>query len=115
MRRIACILAVLAVASLAAAPASAQCYLNCPGGDGNALTPPVAPDHTPDINGDGAVDIGDLVTLADAYLNGTVVLECVDFDCDGTLTITDLSIFAQHWGHHIGFPQAGGRPGYCLQ
>ncbi len=114
MSRIVFLIAVVAILSVAAAPVSAQCYLNCPGGDGNSLTPPIAPDHTPDINGDGSVDINDFVSFADAYVNGTVILECVDFNCDGMLTIADLAVFAQHWHHHIGFPQSGGQPGYCM-
>ncbi len=116
MRRIAWVLLAVAVLSpgFHASPVLAQCYVNCPGGDGTNLNPPAPPDHSPDLNSDGIVDIVDLALFAPFYGGPVTGNKCPDFNCDGMVNLIDLVTFAQHWGHMPGFPLPGGRPGYCI-
>ena len=56
---------------------------------------PIAPD--PDINGDGVVDVTDLVQLILAW--GACDGECPeDLDGDGQVAVTDLVILIANWG-----------------
>jgi hypothetical protein len=55
---------------------------------------------SPDINGDGIVDIIDLSLFAVGYTSPPKPYTlCLDFDCSGLVDIIDFSIFAQHYLH----------------
>ncbi len=55
---------------------------------------------SPDINGDGIVDIIDLSLFAVGYTSPPKPLVvCFDFNCDTFVDIIDFSIFAQHYLH----------------
>jgi len=59
---------------------------------------------SPDINADLVVNLQDVSLFATGFPSPPNPLEPpFDFDSDGTVGLTDLSIFAQHYGHACGF------------
>lgn len=85
------------------ATAVPTCALNCPAGDADAVTG--IQDRSPDLDGDGAVDLVDLAIFAQVYPPNPPSL-CADLDCDSVIGLIDLALFALHYNH------AGG-PGAC--
>jgi hypothetical protein len=83
------------------------CVVNCPQGD-NSVTPgPPGGTKSPDLNGDGIVDIIDLSIFALVYTSPPKpYLFCADYNCDGAVDLIDFSVFAIHYLH------AGPNPGY---
>ena len=77
------------------------------GGCGNIMfqaTSPTSPaigtlpvfNASPDIDGDGMVNLSDFILFAEAYMTTNA---CCDFDCDGVVSLTDFIVFAEHYGH----------------
>ena len=52
---------------------------------------------SPDLNGDGSVNLGDVVILAAAM--GGPYNPCMDFTGDGLINLSDVVVFATHYGH----------------
>jgi len=107
---IASMAAVVAVLMMVIAPvgshAQCPCMLNCPAGDGGPVAGgPFGGHKTPDLNGDGIVNLQDLAAFAAAW-PPRPYLFCADYNCDGMINLVDLSYFAIHWLH------AGPVPGY---
>ncbi|UCH85238.1 MAG: hypothetical protein JSW50_05990 [Candidatus Latescibacterota bacterium] len=92
------------VASHAQSPC--PCILNCPAGDGYVVVGPEGGHKTPDLNGDGVVNLQDLAIFATAWPPAGTYLFCADYDCTGFINLVDLAHFATHWLH------AGPVPGY---
>jgi hypothetical protein len=86
--------------------AQCPCTVNCPAGDGGITAPPPPGGHkTPDLDGNGSVDLVDLALFAGAWPPGPYLF-CADYDCNGLIDLVDLAIFAGHWLH------VGPVPGY---
>lgn len=77
------------------------CSVNCPLGDATGVCG-VSNNRSPDLDADGAVGIVDVATFALFYPPNPYSM-CVDFDCNGIIDLTDLSVFAQHYSH-VGVP-----------
>ncbi|MBT5710804.1 hypothetical protein HOI71_07165, partial [Candidatus Poribacteria bacterium] len=72
------------------------------------------PDRAPwDVNGDGAVTIIDLVTVARLFGQVVVAGEPADTNADGTVSIIDLVTVASHFGEStaVAAPSLGARAG----
>jgi hypothetical protein len=55
---------------------------------------------SPDVDGDGEVQLNDFSAFAIAYPSPPKPLQdCADFDCNGLVELIDFSIFAQHYLH----------------
>lgn len=99
------IVIILIGGSTVAAFAQCPCEFNCPAGDGTITgAGPPGGQKTPDLDGNGDVNLTDLSIFAAAYYG--VYLFCADYDCNGVLNLTDLSVFAGHYSH------SGPEPGY---
>ena len=57
------------------------------------------PTKSPDINGDLIVDIIDLALFAPVYLGTEPYSQCMDYDCDGDVSLIDIAIFGVHYLH----------------
>jgi len=59
--------------------------------------------RSPDMNGDGVVDVSDYNQFSDIYQHGPYQ-ECADFNGDGTISLSDLAMFTSHYSqsnsHH---------------
>jgi hypothetical protein len=86
------------------------CYVNCPAGD-NSVTGPAGGYKTPDLNGDGAVNLVDFAIFATCYPSPpNAYCFCADYNCDFVINLVDFAIFATHWNHMgpvPGFNQPG--------
>jgi hypothetical protein len=87
------------------------CVVNCPAGD-NSSTPALTGGYkTPDLNGDGAVNLIDFALFAACYPSPpNAYCFCADYDCNFLINLVDFAIFATHWGHIgplLGFNQPG--------
>ena len=51
------------------------------------------PGVTPDINGDGVVNLADVGLFASLFFSGAYQA-AIDFNCDGVLNLADIGIFA---------------------
>jgi hypothetical protein len=89
-------------------PVAAQCWLNCPLGDGTS--PGVVPmNKSPDINSDNIVDIVDFAIFAAGYPSPPFPYDyCIDYNCDGVIDLIDFAMFAMHYLH------TGPVAGYCI-
>jgi hypothetical protein len=85
------------------------CVLVCPEGDGQVIASAGTGVRSPDINGDGTVDLIDLTLFAMAYPPQPYD-HCIDYNCDGDITLPDLAMFAFHFGPP---GHTGPNPGYC--
>ncbi len=54
--------------------------------------------NSPDIDGDGCVFLPDVVLFAEAFLDATGYTFSTDFWWDGSINISDLTLFAQGYG-----------------
>lgn len=56
--------------------------------------------HSPDANGDLVVNLLDFSLFGAAWTaSGGVYDPCLDFDCNGTISLVDFSVLGQHWQH----------------
>ncbi len=53
--------------------------------------------NSPDINGDGIVNLSDVTLLARAFYNGYT--PCADLNMDGAITLSDVTLFSRHMNH----------------
>ena len=53
--------------------------------------------NSPDINGDCTVNLSDIALFAQAFTGA--YSRCADFNMDGVLNLTDVSVIAAHFGH----------------
>jgi hypothetical protein len=53
--------------------------------------------NSPDINGDGVVNLADIPLFTAAYFGG--YSPCCDFNMDGVLNLLDIGYLSQHYGH----------------
>jgi hypothetical protein len=85
-------------------PASEQCVLDCPAGDGGVIIPGELPGqhHSPDLDGCGAVDIVDFALFALEY--PFYFDPDKDFYCSGNIDLIDFVLFARHWRHTATIP-----------
>jgi hypothetical protein len=83
------------------------CWLNCPAGPKQLVNAAGSGDKSPDMDGNGTVNLVDDALFAAAWPPGAYDY-CADFDCSGNIGLQDLALFAQHWGH------LGPIPGYCI-
>jgi hypothetical protein len=83
-------------------PNPQACGLNCPQVDG-VIVAGGGGNRSPDMSGDGTVDLIDLSQFAAAYTPRPYNM-CADFNCDGVVDIIDLSRFAAHYLHTGLFP-----------
>ncbi|NIM65345.1 MAG: hypothetical protein GTO51_05070 [Candidatus Latescibacteria bacterium] len=75
------------------------CIVNCPAGD-NAVMAPVGGYKTPDLDGNGAVNLVDFAMFAAGFGSPPKPYTfCIDYNCDGLVNLVDFAIFAAHWGH----------------
>lgn len=84
-----------------AIPASAQCVLDCPAGDGGVILPGTLPGehHTPDLDGDGLVSIVDFAHFAPTVYMMIPFDPDMDFYCSGNIDLIDFVLFTRHWEH----------------
>jgi hypothetical protein len=86
------------------------CFVNCPAGD-NAVTGPVGGYKTPDLDGNGAVNLVDFALFAACFPSPPkAYCFCADYNCDFILNLVDFAIFASHW-LHIGPVPGFNQPG----
>jgi len=82
------------------------CYVNCPAGD-NAVMGPAGGYKTPDLDGNGVVNLVDFALFAACYpCPPNAYCFCADYNCDFVIDLVDFAIFATHWAH------AGPIPGF---
>ena len=75
------------------------CWLNCPALDGGLMSAGGSGNKSPDLNGDGSVNLTDFAVFGGAFGNAN---NCVDFNCSGLVDITDFAIFGAHFNHGPG-------------
>lgn len=100
------ILSVAAVAALVLVSGSSvdsfgqacPCVVICPQGDGTTTPGPPGGTKSPDLDGDGDVDLADLARFATGYPPNPYMF-CADYNCDGMVSLPDLAIFAIHFFH----------------
>jgi hypothetical protein len=94
-----------AVSRPAAAPASEQCVLDCPAGDGGVIIPGELPEqhHSPDLDGDSVVSFSDFSLFAVGYPPNAYDSNS-DFLCSGSVDLVDFVLFTRHWGHSGAVP-----------
>lgn len=94
--------AVVAVFLIGNAPVASfgqcPCILVCPAGDGGPVVSAGGGTKSPDLDGNGRVDILDLARFAAAWPPNPYLF-CADYDCNGMINIVDLAMFAVHWTH----------------
>jgi hypothetical protein len=74
------------------------CILICPAGDGGPVPSAGGGTKSPDLDGNGAVNLADLARFATAWPPNPYGF-CQDLNCDGVINLGDLALFATHWGH----------------
>lgn len=57
------------------------------------------PTKSPDINRDLIVDIIDLALFAPVYLGTQPYSQCMDYDCNGDVSLRDFALFGVHYLH----------------
>lgn len=82
--------------------AGPPCAVNCPRQDADGLVG--LRNRSPDMNSDTIVNLLDLTAFAAAFPPNPYST-CADFDCDGVISLIDLTIMANHF-NHMG-PQRG--------
>jgi hypothetical protein len=90
--------------AMPAIPASEQCVLDCPAGDGGVILPGTLPGqhHSPDLDGDGLVSIVDFAEFALVYMGPFDPDK--DFYCSGNADLIDFVLFTRHWQHSNSTP-----------
>jgi hypothetical protein len=74
------------------------CVLICPAGDGGPVVSAGGGTKSPDLDGNGMVNLGDLARFATAWPPNPYGF-CQDLNCDGVVNLGDLALFAAHWTH----------------
>lgn len=75
------------------------CFLNCPQGDGGLISAAGSGNKSPDIDGNGIVDVSDFAQFGTNF-NG--VDYCTDYNCDGIVDVSDFAVFGTHFNHGPG-------------
>lgn len=93
------LIAVVALLSpFATSNPSAQCQIWCPAGDGQLLVGAPLGNRTVDFNINGTVSLTDLAFFAAAWPPAPYAM-CRDLNNDGFIGLADLALFASHWNH----------------
>jgi hypothetical protein len=99
--------AILLIGFLPVHAQNCPCTLICPAGDGGPTGSPAGGYKTPDLDGDGDVDLVDFSIFAGCWPPNPYCF-CTDYNCDGLINLIDFSYFAMHWAHRgpiLGFNQ----------
>ncbi|MHC5023205.1 MAG: dockerin type I repeat-containing protein [Planctomycetota bacterium] len=69
------------------------------GRDGRHDSPAGGCPNCPDINGDGVVDIADLLQILVQHGSDCEIVRCAaDINCDGRVNVQDLLLILENWG-----------------